>query len=233
MLECLKSTLRRGVNPTDLAEQIIRIGLNSVPLVIVTALSTGMVLALQTAYGLERFGAKNYVGNITGLGFLRELGPVLTAIVIAGRVGAGVTAEIASMVVTEQVDAMISFGSSPQQKLISPRLIAAFVSAPLLVVTADVIGLFGGYLVAVFELGISGHLYLSSLGNTVVMRDFTDGLIKSSIFGLLVVGIACFYGLYTGVGTKGVGVATRSSVVTSIIVVFLADFLLTKLLLLI
>ena len=197
-----------------------------------TGLFTGMVLALQTAYGLERFGAKNYVGNITGLGFLRELGPVLTAVVVCGRVGAGVSAEIASMVVTEQIDALRALGADPYQKLVAPRVIAAILVTPILVVFADLIGIYGGLLVAVYELGITAHTYTSSLLYTVMARDFTDGLIKSVVFGFLMVSIACFKGLSVQGGTEGVGRTTTSSVVTGIIVLFVSDFFLTKLLLL-
>ena len=123
-----------GLDFQELSTQIVKIGVNSIPLVVLTTLFTGMVLALQTAYGLERFGAKNYVGNIAGLGFVRELGPVLTAIVLCGRVGAGISAEISSMVVTEQVDAIKALGASPTHKLIAPKILAAIISTPFLTI---------------------------------------------------------------------------------------------------
>jgi phospholipid/cholesterol/gamma-HCH transport system permease protein len=232
LVATVRGIWKRGLIFEEVTEQVLKIGFHSLPIVLLTALFTGMVLALQTAYGLERFGAKNYVGNITGLGFLRELGPVLTAIVVCGRVGAGVSAEIASMVVTEQVDALRALGADPFQKLVAPRIIASMIVTPILVVFADIVGIYGGLLVAVYELDISAHLYQSSLLSTVLMRDFTDGLLKSVVFGLLVVSIACFKGLSVRGGTEGVGRTTTSSVVTGSIVLFIADFFLTKLLML-
>jgi len=227
-----RGVFKRGLDKEAAVEQIVKIGVNSIPIVFLTALFTGMVLALQTAYGLERFGAKNYVGNITGLGFLRELGPVLTAIVISGRVGAGVSAEIASMVVTEQIDAMKALGADPFQKLVAPRLIASMIVCPCLVVMSDIIGIYGGLLVSVYELGLSSHLYVNSLLTTILLRDFTDGLLKSVVFGFLVVSVACYKGLQVSGGTQGVGQATTSAVVAGSIVIFISDFFLTKLLLL-
>jgi phospholipid/cholesterol/gamma-HCH transport system permease protein len=231
LYETLRGVRRRGIEVREILRQIVLIGVNSVPIVLLTGLFTGMVLALQTAYGLERFGAKNYVGNITGLGFVRELGPILTAIVICGRVGAGIAAEIASMVVTEQVDAMRALGANPYQKLVAPRVLAAMISTPLLVVLANCVGIYGGLLVAVYELEISSHLYLKGLLYTIIIRDVTDGMLKSIVFGFLVVSLACFKGLRAHGGTEGVGLTTTSAVVTGVIVIFCADFFLTKLLL--
>lgn len=231
--DAVQKPFKRGLDLRELFRQMVKIGINSLPIVLLTAIFTGMVLALQTAYGLERFGAKNYVGNIAGLGFVRELGPVLTAIVVCGRVGAGIAAEIASMVVTEQVDAMRALGADPISKLVTPRIIAAVIVTPLLVVFANVIGIYGGLLVAVYELDITPHLYFRSLLYTLLIRDVIDGLLKSVVFGFLVVSIACFKGLRTAGGTEGVGRTTTSAVVTGSMVIFVADFFLTKLLLMI
>jgi phospholipid/cholesterol/gamma-HCH transport system permease protein len=192
-----------------------------------------MVLALQTAYGLERFGAKNYVGNIAGLGFIRELGPILTGIVVCGRIGAGIAAEIASMVVTEQVDALIALGANPVARLVAPRVLAGVIVLPLLVICANLIGIYGGLIVAVMELDVSAHIYYRSLHYTLQIRDIFDGLIKSGVFGYVVVSIACFKGLRARGGTEGVGLTTTSAVVTGCSYLFIADFFLTKLLLLI
>jgi phospholipid/cholesterol/gamma-HCH transport system permease protein len=230
--EATRVVFRHGFRMHEVSRQIVVIGIHSIPIVLLTALFTGMVLALQTAYGLERFGAKNYVGNIAGLGFVRELGPVLTAIVVCGRVGAGIAAEIASMVVTEQVDAMRALGANPIQKLVVPRVVAAVIVTPLLVVLANVTGIYGGLVVAVYELDIGAHLYYRGLLYTLVIRDVVDGLLKSMAFGFLVVTIACYKGLNARGGTEGVGITTTSAVVTGCMVIFVADFFLTKLLLL-
>lgn len=229
---CVRDVATRGVDIGELSHQIVLIGLRSLPVVLLTALFTGMVLALQTAYGLQRFGAKNYVGNIVGLALIRELGPVLTAIMVCGRVGAGIAAEIGSMVVTEQVDAIRALGADPVRKLVTPRVIAGMIAMPALSVVASVVGIYGGILVAVWELGLSSYIYFRGLLYTIVVRDAFDAAIKSMIFGFLVVSIACYKGLNTRGGTEGVGLTTTVTVVTGSIVVFVSDFFITKFLLL-
>ncbi|RMG42415.1 MAG: ABC transporter permease [Candidatus Dadabacteria bacterium] len=230
VLEVGRDIFRHGVEPKELIRQIVRIGSASVPIVLLTAVFTGMVLALQTAYGLQRFGAKNYVGNVVSLAVTRELGPVLTALMLCGRVGAGIAAEIASMVATEQVDAMRALGANPIRKLVSPRVVAAVIALPALVIMADIIGMYGGVLVAVYELNITAHTYYESIKYTILIRDVIDGLIKSSIFGFLLVTIACYKALNTRGGTEGVGLTTTAAVVISSVVIFVSDFFLTKLL---
>lgn len=225
-----RDIFHRGIEPKEFLRQVVKIGLNSLPIVVLTAIFTGMVLALQTAYGLNRFGAKNYVGNVTSLAMIRELGPVLTALMLCGRVGAGIAAEIASMVVTEQVDAIRALGANPIRKLVSPKVIAAAIVTPLLVSFANIIGTYGGALVAVYDLQITAHSYYQSVLYTVVIRDVVDAVIKSTVFGFLVVSIACFKGLNASGGTEGVGAATTSAVVTGSIVVLISDFFITKLL---
>lgn len=228
--DVFKDITSKGVNPKDLIKQIVRMGYDSLPIVILTAIFTGMVLALQTAYGLQRFGAKNYVGNVVGLGLVRELGPVLTAVMLCGRVGAGIAAEIASMVVTEQVDALRALGANPIRKLVSPKITAAVIVVPMLVSCATAIGIYGGLLVGVYELGISSYTYYRSLIYTLVIRDYVDAQVKSAIFGFLLVSICCYKGLRTRGGTEGVGLTTTEAVVTSSIVIFVSDFFITKLL---
>ena len=213
-------------------QQIIKLGLNSLPIILLTAIFTGMVLALQTAYGMQRFGAKTYVGNITSLAMIRELGPVLTALMLCGRVGAGIAAEIASMVATEQVDAIRVLGANPIRKLVTPRVIAVVLVMPVLCIIANVIGIYGGGLMAVLELNLSAHTYYKSILQTILIRDLIDGLIKSTIFGFLVVSIACWKGLHTRGGTVGVGNTTTSAVVTGSVVILISDFFITKFLLL-
>jgi phospholipid/cholesterol/gamma-HCH transport system permease protein len=225
--------ITRRVEAKETLKQVVVIGVQSLPIVLLTGLFTGMVLALQTAYGLHRFGAKNYVGNITGLGFVKELGPVLTAIIICGRIGAGIAAEIASMTVTEQVDAMRALGADPIEKLVSPRIFAAIIATPLLVIAANIIGMYGGLLVAVYELQLSAHQYYRSILYTLIIGDVIDGIAKGIVFGFLVVSIACHKGLTTGGGTEGVGKTTTSAVVTGSVVIFISDYFMTKLLFLI
>ena len=228
-----RDLVERGVHTRELAKQIVVIGVRSIPIVILTSIFTGMVLAIQTAYGLHRFGAKNYVGNIVSLSLVRELGPVLTALMLCGRVGAGIAAELASMVVTEQVDAMRALGANPIRKLVTPKVVAALIVLPLLTVFADLIGVYGGLVVAVFDLNITLHTYYRSIIYTIKIKDVFDGLIKAGFFGFFLVTIACFKGLNTKGGTEGVGMTTTEAVVVSSIVVFISDFFITKLLILI
>ena len=230
-VEVCRDLFRNGADRHELSIQIIRIGALSLPIVLLTALFTGMVLALQTAFAMERFGAKNYVGNIVGIALSRELGPVLTALMVCGRVGAGVAAEIGSMAVTEQIDAMRCLGANPISKLVTPRVVAACIVLPCLVICADLLGIYGGMLIAVFQLDISAHLFYTSLVSAITIRDFTDGLIKSAVFGVLVVLLACFNGMRTKGGTEGVGKTTTRTVVVGSVIIFVSDFFLTKLLL--
>jgi phospholipid/cholesterol/gamma-HCH transport system permease protein len=228
--DVVKDIARHGINFREVTKQTVWIGVSSLPIVLLTAIFTGMVLALQTAYGLHRFGAKNYVGNLVGLALARELGPVLTAIMVCGRVGAGIAAEIASMVVTEQVDAIRALGGNPVQRLVTPRLVAGMLSMPLLSGVAVIIGIIGGLIVAVVELNISAYQYYRSYLYAVQISDVVDGLIKSFFFGIIVVSIACFKGMRARGGTEGVGLTTTSAVVTGSLMVFISNFFLTKLL---
>lgn len=233
LISVIRDISRRGVESKELIRQIVIMGNHSLPISLLTAAFTGMVLALQTAYGLQRFGAKLYVGNIVSLSLVRELGPVLTGIMLCGRVGAGIAAEISSMVVTEQVDAIRALGANPIRKLVSPRIVAAFVVMPMLALFADLVGIFGGGVIAIFELDLSYHTYYRSVVGFVMIRDVMDGLIKSLAFGVILVSIACFCGLNGRGGTEGVGKATTLAVVSGSITILIADLFLTKLLLLI
>ena len=233
LYDVLCDIAKHGINMREVVRQTILIGVSSIPIVLLTAVFTGMVLALQTAYGLHRFGAKNYVGNLVGLALARELGPVLTAVMVCGRVGAGIAAELASMVVTEQVDAIRALGGDPIRRLVTPRIVAGTISMPLLAGLAVITGIGGGMVVAVLELGITAHQYYRSYLYAVQIRDVTDGLIKACGFGLIVASIACFKGLRCRGGTEGVGLTTTSAVVTGSLLVFIANFFFTKLLIII
>jgi phospholipid/cholesterol/gamma-HCH transport system permease protein len=233
LIDVTRDILRHGINLKEVVRNIIIIGLSSLPIVLLTAVFTGMVLAIQTSYGLHRFGAKNYVGNLVGLALARELGPVLTAIMVCGRVGAGIAAELASMVVTEQVDAIRALGGNPIRQLVTPRIVAGMISLPLLTGLAVITGVLGGLVVAVLELNITAYTYYRSYLYAVVIRDVTDGLLKSVAFGLIVVSIACFKGLRCRGGTAGVGLTTTSAVVTGCLAIFVSNFFITKLLILV
>ncbi len=229
----MRDIYRKGVDFDDLAKHIVQMGNHSIPIVLLTALFTGMVLAVQTAYGLQRFGAKLYVGNIVSLSLVRELGPVLSAIMVCGRVGAGIAAELGSMAVTEQIDAIRALGADPIRKLISPRVLAGIITVPLLTVLADIIGIFGGAVIAIVELNLPSHTYYRSIVNFVMIRDVMDGLIKSVAFGFIIVSIACYFGMNCKGGTEGVGRVTTAAVVTGSITILISDFFITKLLILI
>lgn len=208
------------------------IGTRSLFLVNTMALFSGMVLALQGAYTMRRYGAELYVGSLVSLTLVRELGPVLTAIMVGGRAGSGMAAEIGSMQVTEQIDAMRALGANPIKKLVSPRMLAAMITLPLLTVSADIVGIFGGLVIALIELPIDTNFYLNTIWTTVTINDFLSGLGKTVFFGFLISLFGCYYGLYTRGGTTGVGRSTTMAVVAISIGVLISDFFLTKIFLL-
>ena len=211
------------------ARQMDIIGVRSTVVALVAALFTGMVLALQTAVNMARFGAENYVGPVVALSILRELGPVLTAILVGGKVASGITAELGSMQVTEQIDALRTLGVNYVKKLIVPRILAALIVFPLVTILADGVGLFGGMLVVVFERDVDAYLYWNTIAYWVVIRDFVTGIGKSLVFGGLVTLIGCYNGLETSGGTEGLGKSTTDTVVQVAMAVIISDFFLTKL----
>lgn len=213
---------------SELWHQWYAIGVQSLPIVGITALFTGMVLALQSAVALSRFGAKPYVGSLVALSVVRELGPVLTALMVAGRVGAGIAAEIGSMRVTEQVDAIRAMGADPLQKLVVPRMLAATFALPLLTIVAIFLGVIGGGLISSYQLNITPNFYLTTVTTTVTVEDLISGLSKTFFFGWIIAMVGCHAGLTTQGGTEGVGKATTRSVVVASISIFIADFFLTK-----
>lgn len=212
----------------ETVQQMAVIGNRSFSIVGLIALFTGMVIALQLATGLGRFGLKLYIGQIVGLAIFRELGPVLTCLMVAARVGSGIAAELGSMVVTEQVLAIEAMGANPIPKLVVPRLIATLISAPLLTVLADVIGVFGGGLITCKEAGVSASFYFDQIVNVLLIEDFMSGICKALFFGFVVAIIACYHGLNTIGGTEGVGKATTKTVVHASVMIFVLDLFLTK-----
>jgi phospholipid/cholesterol/gamma-HCH transport system permease protein len=230
--ETLLAALSPPFELRELVRQVDEIGIKSLSIASITALFTGMVLALQTSVGLTRFGAKLYVGSIVSMAMVRELGPTLTAVILAGRVGSGITAELGSMVVTEQVDALRAIGASPVRKLVVPRVLACMVVVPLLAVLADFLGIIGGMIIGTTELHVSWHFYLRTVRDTLMLQDVMSGIGKAPFFGFLVGVIACTNGLRTQGGTEGVGRATTNTVVAASIAILVFDFFLTKLFLL-
>jgi phospholipid/cholesterol/gamma-HCH transport system permease protein len=211
-----------------LQAQMDHIGVRSVSIVGVAGLFVGLVLALQTVYGLARFGAKGTVGIIVGLSMVRELGPVVTAILVGGRVGSGFTAELGSMKVTEQIDAMRALGVNHIKKLVVPRVLITMLAMPMLTIIAATLGVFGGMVISQTEFNVDYHHYYTTFTQYVRLADMLDGLGKTVVFGFLIGVIGCYYGLETRGGTEGLGRSTTGTVVTSSLVVFISDFFLTK-----
>lgn len=226
------SLFKDRFNFKETVNQFEMVGVKSLSLTNLIAIFTGMVLAVQFIVGLERFGLQLYTGQIIGIAIVRELGPVLTAVMIAARVGAGITAELGSMKVTEQVLAIEAMGANPIQKLVVPRVLATTLSTPILTIIANIIGILGGMLITVLETGVSPTFFLDQITTTVKFIDFTSGIAKTFFFGFFIGIIACYQGLQTTGGTEGVGKATTHSVVYGSICVFVSDFFLTKLFLL-
>ena len=224
----------------DTLTHMDRMGVGSLPILLLTGLFTGMVLALQSAVALRRFGADIYVGSLVGASMVRELGPVLAALIFAGRVGSGIAAEVGSMRVTEQIDALQSFGTDPIKKLVTPRILAGLIMLPILTIVTDAVGIFGGLLVSVIEIQVPADAYLRGVWGTLAQsgfvfgffpRDFVSGLAKPLVFGGIIALTGSYFGLAARGGTEGVGTATTRAVVVSSILVLAVDYFLTQLLL--
>lgn len=231
-LQLFRAAFRGHFPLRETLVQFDSIVVRSTIIVTLTALFTGMVLALQTVVSLTRFGAKPYTGSFVGLAFVLELGPVLTALMVSGRVGAGITAEIGSMAVTEQVDAIRAMGADPVQKLVLPRVLSLTLGLPMLTMLAYILGIFGGAVIAQ-QYGITGNFYLQTVINVVTISDVFESLSKTIVFGWMIAMVGCFLGMRTTGGTVGVGRATTTAVVTGSIGVLVSDFFLTKLLMLV
>ena len=214
----------------DIIEQLDVIGIGSLTVVILTGLFTGMVLALQSGLTLDQFGARSVVGRLVSASMVKELGPVLTALMVTGRVGSGIAAELGSMVVTEQIAALRALGTDPIRKLVLPRVVAGTIMVPVLTVLADGVGMVGGLIISVTQLKIAGTIYWSNVIEGVYLQDLWMGLIKPVVLGFALVTIGCHVGLRTHGGTQGVGRSTTNAVVTASVAVLALDFLLTKLL---
>ena len=223
-------TFRPPFEGIEWLRQMVRVGVDSIPVVFLTTMFTGMVMALQTYNGFHRVHAENFVGSVVALAMLRELSPVLVALMVTGRVGSSMAAEIGTMRVTEQLDALEALATDPVQYLFVPRVIAGIVMVPLLTILGDALGVGGGYLVGVKMMGANPVVYEQNTYQFLQMNDVWSGLIKSAVFGLILTLTGCVRGYYTKGGAEGVGRATTAAVVSASLIILLSDFFLTKLL---
>lgn len=214
--------------PQHIFRQFIDIGYYSLPVVGMTALFTGMVLALQSYSGFSRFNAEGAVATVVILSITRELAPVLAGLMVAGRIGASMAAEIGTMKVTEQIDALTTLSTNPFQYLIAPRLVAGILMLPLLVLVADIIGVFGGFLVGVYKLDFNPSNYLKQSWDFLEFMDVFSGLVKASVFGFIISLMGCYNGYMSGRGAQGVGRATTNAVVASSILILIFNYFLTQ-----
>jgi phospholipid/cholesterol/gamma-HCH transport system permease protein len=223
-----RGMLKRPRYVPETVAQMDAIGVGSLTIIILTGFFTGGVLTLQTFPTLKFYGAQSETGYLVALSLVRELGPVLTALMVTGRVGSAIAAELGSMTVSQQIDAMRALGTDPVRKLVTPRIIALLITLPLLTIVADVIGIVGGWVVATGLFGMNSSMFFNSVWDGISTDDILGGVIKPIIFGLIVGSIACHKGLSTEGGTVGVGRSTTKSVVTASIVVIIADFFLAR-----
>ena len=223
--------LRKPRYLDDLVMQMDIIGTGSILIVMLTGFFTGGVMALQSAKSLKAFGAVNLTGQLVSLSLVRELGPVLTALMVAGRVGSGIASQLGSMVVTQQIDAMRALGTDPTKKLVAPRMVATTMMVPLLTVVADLFGLIGGWIVSLYTLRLNTALYWNTALRSLTYNDALEGLFKPLVFGYIIGMVGCYCGLRTTGGTSGVGRSTTQAVVAASILVIIADFFISKVIL--
>jgi phospholipid/cholesterol/gamma-HCH transport system permease protein len=214
----------------DFIEQLDAVGVQSLTVVLLTGFFTGAVLALQSGLTLDRFGARPVVGQLVSASMIKELGPVLTGLMLTGRIGSGIAAELGSMVVTDQINALRALGTDPIRKLVVPRVVAGVLMAPILTVIADFVGIVGGWIVARVQLQVPSGLYWSSITEALYMQDVWMGLIKPFVLGFVIVTVACYVGLTTKGGTAGVGKSTTVSVVAGSVGVIAMDYFVTQVL---
>src|SRR5437870_4702905 len=224
----LKNVFRRTHYADDIFLQMDAIGVGSLPIVILTGTFSGAVIALQMSRALQQYGQVGRTGTIVSITLVRELGPVLTSLLVAGRNSSGIASELGSMKVTEQIDAMRALGTDPIQKLVTPRMIATAVVLPLLTIIADFVGMFGGFVIAKFVLNLEGSQYWTTVWQSLEWNDVTQGLLKPFVFSFAVSLVGCFYGLRTTGGTQGVGRATTQAVVMASVLIFILTFFITK-----
>ena len=227
-MEATSHCARPPFYPRLVVRQMVEIGFYSLPVVGLTGLFAGMVLALQSYTGFSRFSAESTIPTVVVLSITRELGPVLAGLMVAGRVGAAMAAEIGTMRVTEQIDALTTLSTNPHKYLIVPRLIGGFLMLPFLVLVTDIIGVGGGYLVSVFKLGFNPDAYISNTFEYLEVMDVVSGLVKAAVFGYLIALMGCYHGFYSKGGAQGVGKATTNAVVTGAILVLIFNYIITE-----
>ena len=224
----LSHLVRPPFHPAELGRQFMRIGFHSLPVVGFTAIFTGAALALQIHAGGSRFNAETVVPSIVAIAIVRELGPVLGGLMVAGRVSSAIAAELGTMRVTEQIDALTTLSTDPFKYLVLPRLLAATLALPLLVAVGDVLGIMGGYLVGTRQLGFAPETYLATTFDYLEPGDVTSGLVKAAVFGFLLALMGCYHGYHSGRGAQGVGRATTLAVISASILILGANYLLTE-----
>ena len=231
--ELLKQTIHEIFTPSSVfkltMQQLYEIGVRSLPLVFIIIASTGMVMTIQFDVGLEKFGGRLYVPKVISLSIARELGPVFACLMLAARVGAGITSELGSMRVTQQIDAIRALGTSPVKKIVLPRVLASMIAIPLLSGFAILFGIMAAMFISILDLSMSPSFFLQKVFSTVLLADYFSGMLKTPFFALFISVTACYYGLTVKAGTQAVGLATTRSVVSSCIFVMVGDFFLTKL----
>jgi phospholipid/cholesterol/gamma-HCH transport system permease protein len=225
-----KALFRRPFEIEATIYQLESLGVASVGIVAVTSIFIGMVMTIQFAYGLARFGGLEYIPRVVVLSFVRELAPTLTAVIVGGRIGSGMAAEVGAMNVTEQVDAIRALGADPAKKLVVPRTVAAIIALPILGLIAFVLGVLGAILICDFQFDISPRFFLRSSLEAMTISDFLSGVSKTPVFGFIIAIVGCHFGLRTTGGTEGVGLSTTRTVVVVSIAILIADFIMTKLL---
>lgn len=226
-LTALSHCVRPPFYLRHIGRQMVEIGYYSLPVVGLTAVFTGMVLALQSYSGFSRFSAESAIATVVVLSITRELGPVLAGLMVAGRIGAAMAAELGTMRVTEQVDALTTLSTNPYKYLVAPRLIAGTTMLPILVLIADIIGVFGGYLVSVYRLGFNPSGYINNTWQYLEFMDVVSGLVKAAAFGFVISLMGCYHGYHSRGGAQGVGAATTNAVVSSSILILVLNYLLT------
>jgi phospholipid/cholesterol/gamma-HCH transport system permease protein len=231
--QSLANLFRRPLYVADIVQQADLIGVGSLPTVVLTGLFTGAVLALQSANTMERFGSLSLLGQLVAVSMVRELGPVLTGLMVSGRNASGMASELGSMKVTEQIDAMRALGTDPIKKLVTPRVIATVVMLFFLTIVSDFFGMMGGAMVAGLLLGLDTHQYLNNAWQSLRFADVFMGLVKPAFFGFILASVGCYYGLSARGGTQGVGRATTQAVVASSVFLIILDTMLTRLLMVI
>ncbi len=230
LFKALRTLLATKLKLSKLFAQMNRIGVESFTIVVLTGSFTGMVFALQTYIGFQRVGGEQFIGAVVALGMIRELGPVLTGLMVAGRAGSAITAEIGTMRITEQIDALKTLRINTYQYLVVPRILASTIIMPFLTLFAMIFGVVGGYMISVYVLELSPEDYISSIKNFIELKDIHGGLIKAGFFGLILSWVGTYKGYRTSGGARGVGIATTQSVVLSSILILISNYFLTKML---